>query len=270
MNNQFRTIHKLASVLKIIDITDFFHLRINRKNQFFILSNNKVIVNYLNEDRNIGILLKKVARSAVCKKIYVAVWKEYADDDFLGKIYKLGIWNGISIALPFNDYIDIFSFASSVKNTELTNFYLNYFRLLKRFIIFFRLKGKKVIEHANQNLCDLSENIELYCQSDKEEIAIINSIRRQIFPRNVFINTVYLKKITLTKKETSYLIMLLEGKSMVAIANELRVSTRSVESCFEIIKSKTGFRTKAELLNAFLESQIYQPSIYYGRHNRYR
>lgn len=61
--------------------------------------------------------------------------------------------------------------------------------------------------------------------------------------------------------------MLLEGKSMHDIAEELHVSQRSVESCLETIKSKTGYNTKAELLSAFLESQLYLPSINYDRYH---
>ena len=54
---------------------------------------------------------------------------------------------------------------------------------------------------------------------------------------------------------------------MSTIAKEIGVSPRSIESCLETIKSKIGYRTKSELLTAFLESHIYQPSINYERYN---
>lgn len=110
--------------------------------------------------------------------------------------------------------------------------------------------------------------MQLYSQCNEDEkSAIIANIRQETLPRKAFIKTLYSKKISLTEREVSYLIMLLDGKSMLSIAEELAVSQRSVESCFEIIKSKTGYNTKSELLTAFLESQIYQPSVYYDRYN---
>lgn len=61
--------------------------------------------------------------------------------------------------------------------------------------------------------------------------------------------------------------MLLAHKSVRSISLELHMSQRSIESCIETIKSKTGFNTKAELLNAFYEKKIFLPSIYYDRSN---
>lgn len=269
MDNYFKKVKRLASVLSIIEITNFFHLRINKKSQFFILSNNKDIANYLiNEGGDIGILLDKLARISICGKISLSIWENYIGDSFLEKMYKLGIWNGISIALPLNDYIDIFSFASSLKNEKLNNFYLNHLQLIKRFIIFFRLNGRKAIEYASRDLFQLNKKIKLYSQSNKKESeTLINTIRQETLPRKAVIKTIFSKNINLTEKEIVYLIMLLDGKSMPSIAEELGVSQRSVESCIATIKSKTGYNTKAELLAAFLESQVYQPSIYYGRYN---
>lgn len=269
MNYHFRKVKKLASVLNSLAINTFFHLRINTKSQFFILSNNAGISNHLiNEDSNVGILHNKLATTSISGKISIAIWKKYVDDSFLEKIYKMGVWNGISIALPFDDYIDIFSFASSIENKHVNNLYLNHLRLIKRFIIFFRLNAKDTIEYANQHLYQLNNKLELYTQcNEAEKRDLIDNIRKKIQPRKAFIKTLYTKKISLTEREVSYLIMLLDGKSMLSIAEELGISQRSVESCFETIKSKTGYSTKAELLTAFFESQIYQPSVYYDRYN---
>jgi DNA-binding CsgD family transcriptional regulator len=270
MNNPFRTIQKLASILNILSINTFFHLRINRKSQFFILSNNKDIINHLvYEDNNIGTMIQELSKTSICGKLSVAIWKNYVNDSFLEKIYKLGIWNGISIALPFEDYIDIFSFASSIDNKEVNNFYLNHLRLLKHFIVFFRLNGRKEIEFANRNLYQLNKKLKLYSKYNKRKKITVNTIQEETLPKKGLIKTAYSKIINLTEKEVTYLIMLLDGKSMFNIAEELNISQRSVESCLEIIKSKTGYNTKAELLTAFLESQIYQPSVYYERYTRY-
>lgn len=261
-------VKKFSVVLRKIDISTFFYIRINRDSQFFILSDNKEISGYLlNKSRCVGTLLEELAKTAISGKIAVSLWSGYPEDSFLQKIYQLGIGNGISIALPFNSYIDIFSFASSIQKTEINNFYLNHLRLLKRFIIFFRLKAKKIIFLANNNLHSLNKKIELYgCSKQQEKSKALNILRETISPKKVAMKAICCGKIVLTKRETRYLIMLLDGKSMNAIAAELGVSRRSVESRLETLKSKTGYNTKADLLSAFLDSQIYQPSIHYDRY----
>ena len=266
MNKTLKTIQKLTSVLGVLSISTFFHLRVNNKNQFFILSNNIEIMNYLiYEYRNLGTMIEELVQTSICGKLAVMRWRNYVGDSFLEKIYKLGVWNGISVALPFNNYIDIFSFASSLRNKEINNFYVNHLQLLKHFIIYFRLNGRKEIEYANKNLYLLNNKLELYSQDSQRKKTVVKNFQKEILPKKGCIKTVYSKIINLTEKEVTYLVMLLDGKSMFNIAEELNISQRSVESCFETIKSKTGYDTKAELLTAFLESQIYQPSVYYER-----
>lgn len=264
INKSSKLVRRLTAILRIIDITTFFYIRINRNSQFFILSDNNNISNYLiNKTRCIGEFLGRLTKTSVCGKISVALWPDAPCDHFLYNIYQFGAWNGISVTLAFNDYIDIFSFASSVENSKINNFYLNYIRLIKRFIIFFRLKGKKIIAMANQELCSLNEEIELYASSQlkQEKIIALKDLRTMTPLRKIPIRSTCLKKIFLTQKETKYLLLLLEGKSMRTIAEELHISKRSVESCLNSAKSKTGYGTKIELLAAFLDTHLYQPSV---------
>ncbi len=69
MGNHFKRISKLVSSLNIIGITDFFQLRINKNNQFFILSNNTAITHYLHERRSLGDLFSGLGRRSTYGKI---------------------------------------------------------------------------------------------------------------------------------------------------------------------------------------------------------
>lgn len=85
-DNYYKIVKKLAAALTIIDINTFFQIRINRRNQFFILGNNEEITNYLfNENRDVGTLLSQLSKTAICGKISVAAWTNYNDDTFLKK-----------------------------------------------------------------------------------------------------------------------------------------------------------------------------------------
>lgn len=59
-------------------------------------------------------------------------------------------------------------------------------------------------------------------------------------------------KILLPKRQKEVLIGIAKGKTAKAIANELSLSIRTVESYIDIIKSKLGCRNKAQLIKAGL------------------
>ena len=72
MNPYLKSIQKFTSVLEIFDINYFFHLRINKQNQFFILSNNKEISSYLEKCENhIGVFLTEIAETSISGKISI-------------------------------------------------------------------------------------------------------------------------------------------------------------------------------------------------------
>lgn len=259
MNSYLKSIQKFTSVLEIFDINYFFHLRINKQNQFFILSNNKEISSYLEKCENhIGVFLTEIAETSISGKISITFWDQFTEDYFLVKMYQLGICSGISLGVPFDDYIDIYSFASSLTSKKLNNFYLNHLRFLKRFIVYFRINAKKEIQRANKNLFSLHTNIKLYSRSKEDKkVAILHAMSQQALLKEALIKRIYLPKSPLTKKEIICLVMLLAHKSVRSISLELHMSQRSIESCIETIKSKTGFNTKAELLNAFYEKKSF-------------
>lgn len=149
--------------------------------------------------------------------------------------------------------------------SQKNRFYLRHFGLLKRFIIFFRLKYKEEIEVAANNLLDLKENIKLYSNHDsskkRKNFAKFNwntfSIKDCIISANK--NTV-----RLTDREKYYLSGLLEGKNIPVMAKELHISPRTIEASLETLKSKTGYRTRAQLIKAV--KQPYLPKLYYDRY----
>jgi DNA-binding CsgD family transcriptional regulator len=271
MLKNIRDMENFSSILTAIDISLFLHLRINKQNKFFILSNNNLIKEkIINSNGRIGTMLASLATSSVCGKLSVALWQSYENDFLLEESNKLGIGNGISIALPFHEYIDIFSFASAIDNVKINSFYLNYFWLLKRVIVFYRIKNKRMIESTMHSpMFDLFEKVEFYNLAISEKSSSMKCIRNKILPREISIKTATSKKIKLSEKETAYLLLLLEGKSAYSIAKELNVSQRSVEHTLDKVKIKTGYASKVELLASFIENQIYQPSISNDRHYLY-
>lgn len=197
-------------------------------------------------------------------KVSCFLWPSRPNDFFLKKLFNININNGVSVSFRLANYVDVFSFSS---NTENHNFYLNHLNLLKRFIVYFRLKAKNIINDLHYN-CPrlLTRKIEFNVEVEDQKAIALEKFRTQISPRTLILED-DLKKIKFSPRETQCLFSMLEGKSMNKIAEELGVSQRTVESYLENMKLKTGCITKSKLLADFFKQHLYQPSIYYDRYN---
>lgn len=249
-------ISEVIPTLKIIGISDFSYMRVTINNKFFILGSNQEFVNIVNESRLLDTSIKDLLLRSNTEKLSVAFLNGKANTEFK---------KGISIALPFKEHIDVFSFFKDFQSGPEDQFYLRHFGLLKRFIIFFRLNYKKEIELAARNLLDLKETIKLYSGFNQKETKNIEYLSQTNVLIKPYLFTANANQIHLTDKEKYYLSGLSEGKNVRVIAKELHMSPRSIESSLEMLKVKTGYRTKSELLKAFIESQ-YQARFYYDRY----
>ncbi len=63
-------------------------------------------------------------------------------------------------------------------------------------------------------------------------------------------------EIYLTRREAQCGLLLIKGKSMVTIGKTLRLSTRTVEFYVQNIKNKLHCRTKRELVNVILKTNL--------------
>lgn len=266
--NLISEIKKLTSSLEKINIPTFIYFRLNTKNQYCLLSNKENILEDLfNKKEFVNKIFVELAEKSNYGKMSIALWEKSQNNTLSTEIRELELEHGISLALPFQEHIEIYSFASSVGSEEMPNFFINHLKLLKHFIIYFRLHGDKFIQYANNNFSQvLGKSLHLYNLNNKNADEKLAHLRDCLIPKRISIRTAQKDEILLTENETSALILLLAGKSMYTIAKELGLSKSTVESCLATIKLKTGYYSKSQLLAAFLENQIYQPSMMYDRY----
>lgn len=255
---------EVIPTLKLIGISDFIYMRVTTSNKFFVLGSNDEFVKRINESRLLSTSIKKLLLQSKTDKLSVALLNDKTNSPGK-KCNDTKFKTGISIALPFKEYIDIFSFFADLQANQEDLFYLRHFGLLKRFIIFFRLDYKKEIELLARNLLDLKESITLYSGLNKKGAESLENLTQTNFPIKSHLFTASANQLHLTDKEKYYLSGLSEGKNIRVIAKELHISPRSIESSLEMLKAKTGYRTKSELLKAFIENQ-YQARFYYDRY----
>ncbi len=261
----FKITKKLALPLSLINIKTFFYFRAYRNHSFFILSNEQFVLDHFATSNDIGEHLTTVINGTTPGKILVNLWHD-KEDNFLNVFYKLKIWNGISISLCLNDYVDVFGFAKNINDEKNANFYLEHFCLLKRFIIYFRLKGRKIIDSFSLNYTKKFSNSIKLKNEYNNRLESIRQFRKLITPEKLVVRDGYLRKTELTRQETACLLLLLEGRSMRKISEELKIPMKKVESYLENIKIKTGSHTKTSLLSNFFNNQIYQSRASYDHY----
>lgn len=267
----YREVKKLAKPLSLINIKTFFFIRISEDNKILFLSNDKRLLTYFYlKKADIGRFLAAKIEQISRGKISFTLWPLGPDnnDEFLSKLYELDIWNGISIHLRLENYIEVFSFATDRNNTNIYRLYLNYPRLLKRFIVYFRLHNRIMVEKlCSEYMIKLARTINLNYDSNWE-LNKLNEFRDKLIVKRVIINTLKKGEITLTKRESEYLRHLFAGESTKSIGKKLGVSQNTVISNLEKLKLKTGYWSKAGLLDAFFKSQInIYRNTYYGRNH---
>lgn len=268
----FSRIEKILIVLEKINVETFFHIRVNCKNQFFILSNNKPIIDYIVVNRYFGKYVSDIVEGAVCDKVTINSLAKDKTDPFLIKLQDLDIAEGLSLSLKTDDYVDVFFFAPKTGGKNIDYFYLNYVYLLKRFVVYFRIKARDIINNVFlYHSMPLRVPVKLSMEIKEDQMKQKQQIEhfyQLTTPNKSFFKDKNNKIIGLTTQETHCLMLLLQGKSMNSIAKDLNVTQKAIEFCIHKIKIKTGYTSKAELLTNFFDNHTPKPSIFYDRYNR--
>jgi DNA-binding CsgD family transcriptional regulator len=207
------------------------------------------------------ILFEKQLVNSSLNKPHMYLWPNIANNELMAALQNYGIWNGCNIYIPYADQIEVFSFASSISNTNMSNFYFNYFDFLNSFIIYFKnklssfdlenKKGVKIITDISFPIInsDTNKSIKLnlptssfISKSDKFEID----------------NGIYL-----SYKELECCYYRMNGYSYKAIANILHLSSRTIESHINSSKQKTNKATTDDLLQYLNEKRWFLNAVLY-------
>lgn len=263
-----KQIMDITNILSTIDISIFFHIRVHKDNSFFVLSNNKLIDKYFFDRLEINKFFLDLMDNSNIGRISTSFWPDpnsISNDEFINFLFNLKFGYGLTIVTPFDHYVDIFSFATDIKNHKINNFYLNNKHLFTRFIIYYRIKANNLIIHAQNNLLHILQN------KKKWNIKGANTVLSNIIekPTKGFIESNNML-IKLDEQEIIYIIDLLEGKSLRDISLLYNIPVSKVKYIVDNIKLKTNSITKTDLLKSFLHNRNYQPSIYerYIKHRR--
>lgn len=126
-------------------ITNFSYIRFNKDGTVLNLTTEEKWIQFRFEEKiKYKILFKDHLAEAKYNIPYTYLWPKNTKDPLLDALHQYNIWHGCNIYIPNIDYIEVFSFASTIDNENIQNFYINNIDLLRAFIICFKEQTKEM------------------------------------------------------------------------------------------------------------------------------
>lgn len=222
-------------LLKSFNITTFSYLKFLKNGQMMHLSNQeKWLQHYIKSElyddadrytREIGMVQKRE------KSFFLrAPTTNYSFEKIMN---DFGLCYGISIYQEFDDYIEMFGFATDTNHSSIIEMYINNIEFLKRFSVFFKDKGKELIDHKRKNKLITPNRSPSWLTVD------LPQIERQSFLSNTTVRHFPISETSsLCLREAQALYYRLKGDSMKDIARKMAISPRTVETYLEKVKIK--------------------------------
>ncbi len=141
----------------------------------------------------------------------------------------------------------------SLENNNSHAFYMENLDLFENFIFYFKDRANKLIDKASKNLVRL-EGYD-YATNDSALLNADSKITHKLSPNKYYLQHKGID-IPVTAKEYYCLSRLAHGQQFKSIAQELRLSARTIETHFERIKKKLNLSTREELAAVYWNNKI--------------
>jgi len=234
-----------APLFEHTKITNFSYLKFNDDGTVLNLTTDERWIQFRFEEKiKFRILFKDHLPEAKYNVPYTYLWPRNTTDTLLGALHEYNIWNGCNIYIANLKHIEVFSFASSVENDSILNFYVNNLELLKAFIIYFKEQMMNMPDiKLKKNL--ISTDLILPTANTTNSISTLGGIYNQTKLKRMHLS----EDFYLTAKEFECCAYLLKGKSVKSIAQIAKISPRTVESHINSAKLRANCATKSKLID---------------------
>ena len=163
-------------------------------------------------------------------------------DKYIEKIAdkKFNLDRGISLIYKTPDFCEFFQFGTVSKDKLLENYYLDNLKNLKKFALYFREQGNKLIKTSD--LIQFSEFFRSrYIGSDNK----IKNLKLEIYKYYFYLNkNIYY----FTRREVDCIIYLFKGLPAKTAADKLNISKRTYDMHLDNIKQKLDCNKNSEVV----------------------
>ncbi len=237
-------VRSVAPLFEFIGINHLWYYRITNDGKYTFVGSHLKWIEYclessllssfacLSHPNNIkaGIEIMKATEDEKYKEVMQDAWN------------KFGINFNINVIEKTHNGIEAFGFASNCNDVKSDERIINNLPILKTFISAFKVQNKKVFELISENPINLPSIFgENYFENSKEQFTTLN--------RQVLLSKLGFKELLeLTAREIDVLKYMLHGYPSSYIAENLKISKKTVENYLATIKCKLGCENKVKLI----------------------
>lgn len=237
----------------LFEITYFNYVKLNSDGSRSILTDRPdFIVEYYNSSELLA--TKAISTMENSNKTTSRLSSEFRDQpSFIVARNQFNIDNGLTIIQPTNDGKELYYFGTTRENYDKTYFYVSNIDMFYRFIAYFKDKAESLIKKA-----DAERFLLLLRESEEETLIDLEKIRNK-FIEATSISRYFINQnldTFLTKREAECLYYLSKADSAKKIGKILNLSPRTVETYLMKVKEKLNCKTKKELINTLINSDL--------------
>lgn len=238
-------------------VKSFRYFRIFENGDYINISTNQEWLNErVTKIHNNSTVFQKSACSAVDNKMSFYLWPTDCRDAVLDLFKKHNIFHGITAYKRSGSSVEAWSFGATVADSQAANFYINNLDILNKFISYFNICAKELI--------DVTDSSKLAHFSNPISIEKFQQPSAESFPTTGFSSPCG-KKNLLTNRQLECLKLISNGRTAREVARIMNVSSRTVESHINTIKDKLKTTRKNSIIEYYWK-YIY-PDIASSRDN---
>lgn len=228
-------------------ITNFSYLRFNKNGTILNLTTEEKWIQFRFEQKiKYKILFKDHLEGTKYDTPYTYLWPKNTDEPLLGALHQYNIWNGCNIYIPNRYCIEVFSFASTIENEIIQNFYINNLDLLRAYIIFFKEQIRDFPNNNSKyNLISTDLTLPTLISTKSNSRSTFYSMYNNSDIKRFHIA----EDLYLTKKELECCAYFMSGFNIKEIAQIKKLSPRTIETHFNNIKLKANCPNKKKLID---------------------
>lgn len=236
-------------LFKNFGITHFGCIRILEDGKMLRIANNELWTHkYFQHEFYNDIDLYGMNHLAVNEERFMVLTGLPKSNHFKLLCSDFNIWNFMLIYEKFATYGEFWFFATKRDNTQIINFYINNFHVLRHFILHFKNKASHLFDMSDSSklISTTIRSLKEGVKEGKETQSFINEFSY----KKLYLNGQYNGKF-LSKRESECLFYFSRGATMKEIAEYTHLSPRTIEAHLQNIRDKVGCRTKSELISIF-------------------
>ncbi len=197
------------------------------------------------------------------------LWKHWPKED--KSFYKLmadakenfNYENGLVIIRSHDGYMDAFTLRGYLNDESVNSRYLSEFNPIEKFIDYFYVAAADLIANSFEKKISIPESVvkPLYKTTPlgKHDIKL-QKFFSSLKPEKILINN-GTKNFFLTKRESECLGLLARGQSAKETGRSLGISSRTVESYLDSIKTKLSCTSRSQIFDLVLSNPLNQDLI---------